>query len=217
MENFTLIAAVLLCSLSWISASVTPTVEVHPGEEVTLLCPNISQPVSLTEWFRVINRTKPSCVSSLYGADGKVLYCEGTQNGKFEMSSNLTTVFLKIKKVDVSDSGLYFCGFYRKTHTVISTAIQLNIGEDPDGMAYLMSLILGCLAVFFMVAVMVLAVKISKLQKAAKEELHAERNKNVGSDDLNRTEWRFLPKTIRSRRSAAENDLETHVVYAATK
>ncbi|XP_033992282.1 uncharacterized protein LOC117487733 isoform X2 [Trematomus bernacchii] len=216
----------------WISASVSQTVEVQPGEEVTLLCPNVSIHPTQSDWFRVFNRAKPSCVSSIYGAGGEASYCDGYQHGTFEMSSNLTTVFLKIKQVDISDSGLYFCGFYIGTSTVISSAIQLNVegngesdddeydfetGKEPDDMTYLMSLILGCLAFLLTIVVIVLAVKIRKLQKAAIEGLHHERNKNVCSDDLNRTEWRFLPKTIRSRRSAMENEVETHVVYAATR
>ncbi|KAJ4949063.1 hypothetical protein JOQ06_020581 [Pogonophryne albipinna] len=118
MESFTLIAAVLLCSLSWISASVSQTVEVQPGEEVTLLCLNISIYPTQSDWFRVLNGTKPSCVSSIYGA------------------------------------------------------------VEPDEMTYLMSLILGCLAFLLTIVVIVLAVKIRKLQRDANEESQPKRPQN---------------------------------------
>ncbi|KAI9538178.1 hypothetical protein NQZ68_017911 [Dissostichus eleginoides] len=223
MESFTLIAAVLLCSLSWTSASVSQTVEVQPGEEVTLLCPNISIRPTQSDWFRVLNRTKPSCVSSIYGADGEASYCDGYQHGKVEMSSNLTTVFLKIKQVDISDSGLYFCGFYIGKSTVFSSAIQLNVegnGEsdydgydfetkkEPDEMTYLMSLILGCLAFLLTIVVIFLAVKIRKLQRDANEESQPQRPQNMCSDELNYAALSFQAKPKISRRPASERELE---------
>ncbi|XP_033961672.2 uncharacterized protein [Pseudochaenichthys georgianus] len=232
MESFTLIAAVLLCSLSWISASVSQTVEVQPGEEVTLLCLNISIGTTKFEWFRVLNGTKPSCVSSIYGAGGEASYCDGYQHGTFEMSSNLTTVFLKIKQVDISDSGLYFCGFFIGASTVISSAIQLNVegnGEsdyneydfktkkEPDEMTDLMSLILGCLAFLLTIVVIVLAVKIRKLQRDANEESQPKRPQNMCSDEVNYAALSFQAKPKRSRRPAFERELEPNVVYAATR
>ena len=110
-----------------VSGSESHTAEHQPGDEVTLLCSNLSTSPTQTDWFRVVNRTKPRCISSMYGSDGDVSFCDGFQNGKFEMSANFSTVSLKIKRVDSSDSGLYFCGFYVNTHTVISTATYLNV------------------------------------------------------------------------------------------
>uniref|UniRef100_A0A4W6DP14 Ig-like domain-containing protein n=1 Tax=Lates calcarifer TaxID=8187 RepID=A0A4W6DP14_LATCA len=101
-------------------------VEVQPGEEITLLCPNISKQESVTEWFRLISKTKISCVSSMYKSNDKASFCDGFQN-RFEMSSNITTVFLQIKRVDFSDSGLYFCGFYINAHTVFANTVHLNV------------------------------------------------------------------------------------------
>ncbi len=110
-----------------VSGSKSQTVKVQAGGEVTLLCSNISPHPTQTEWFRVVNGTEPSCIVSTYGLNGEVKHCDGFQNGKFEMSINTSTVSLKIKPVDLSDSGLYFCGFYMKGHIIISTATQLNV------------------------------------------------------------------------------------------
>ncbi|XP_051231350.1 uncharacterized protein LOC127349541 isoform X1 [Dicentrarchus labrax] len=238
MKSFTLITALLVCSLSWISVSgsESQTVEVQPGEDVTLLCSNIYKVTIQAEWFRVTNRTKPSCISYLYSADGKagkkVKFCDESQNGKYKMSSNDSTVFLQIKQVNLSDSGLYFCGFYLNGHTIISTATYLNVKgdgesddevycntqiEEPDGMTTLMSVILGGLTAVLTIVIIVLAVKIRKLQTAVKEEAQPERNKNLGSDQLDSAVLKFLPQTIRNRRSASERQVETHVIYAASR
>ncbi|XP_026208383.1 uncharacterized protein LOC113157244 isoform X2 [Anabas testudineus] len=232
MRSFTLITALLLYSNSWISVSgsESQTVEVQPGEEVTLLCSNISTNPTQTDWFRVVNRTKPRCISSMYGSDGEASYCDGFQNG-FEMSSNTSTVFLKIKRVDLSDSGLYFCGFYIKAHTIISSATYLNvqghkqsekdveIGTEmkPDGTTNLKTVILGGLAVFLTIVIIVLIVKIRKLKTAVTEEPQLERNKNRASDDLNYAALSFRVKTKRNHRTASERALEPNVVYAATR
>ncbi|XP_074480352.1 uncharacterized protein LOC141761042 [Sebastes fasciatus] len=218
MESFTLITALLLCSLSWISVSgsESQTVEVQSGDEVTLTCTNITSGPGQTEWFRLINRTKPSCISSKYKSDDEAAYCVGFKNG-FEMSSNNSTVFLKIKRLDLSDSGVYFCGFYVDQHTVIGDATILIVQEEFDGTANLMSLILGGLTVSLTIVVVVLAVKVRKLQTAVNEEPQAERNKNMGSDELNYAALSFQAKPKRSRRPAPEREMEPHVVYAATR
>uniref|UniRef100_A0A671XUH8 Immunoglobulin domain-containing protein n=1 Tax=Sparus aurata TaxID=8175 RepID=A0A671XUH8_SPAAU len=125
--NFTLIAALSLCSISWISASVSQyqTVEAQHGEEVTLQCKNISKHDSQTFWSRLVNRTKISCVVVMFSYRSKITVCDGYEKGKFEMKSNVSTVFLNIKNVDSSDFGLYYCGF-SKNGTPILTSIHLK-------------------------------------------------------------------------------------------
>ncbi|XP_050931573.1 uncharacterized protein LOC108881999 isoform X1 [Lates calcarifer] len=246
MGSFILITALFLYSYNWISVSVseTQTVEVQLGQEVTLLCPNISKHPTQTDWFRLVNRTEVSCVSAMYKSDGEASFCDGFQN-RFEMSSNITTVFLKIKRVDFSDSGLYFCGFYINAHTVISNTVHLNVQGDresgnevdfknesngescsevdfkteetPDGITNLMTVVLGGLTVFLTIVIIVLAVEIRKLQTAVNEEPQTERNKNLGSDDLNYAALSFQSKAKRKRRPPSERELETNVVYAATR
>uniref|UniRef100_A0A8C9X3H8 Immunoglobulin subtype domain-containing protein n=1 Tax=Sander lucioperca TaxID=283035 RepID=A0A8C9X3H8_SANLU len=158
--------------------------------------------------------------------DGKPSFCDGFQN-RFEMSSNISTVFLKIKRVDLSDSGLYFCGFFIGRHTVIVNATYLKVQdchstinlEESDGMTNLVIVILG---VFLNIVVIVLAVKIRKLQTAVNEELQPERNKvnpalTSINYELNYAALNFQAKPKRSRRPASERELEPHVVYAATR
>uniref|UniRef100_A0A669DLA5 Ig-like domain-containing protein n=1 Tax=Oreochromis niloticus TaxID=8128 RepID=A0A669DLA5_ORENI len=130
--NFIFITALSLCSF-WgisISASDFQTVEVQPGEDVTLKCTNNSKWVSLTFWFRLVNSTTVSCISLSLTSKREVKYSDGFQNGKFEMTTNISTLFLKIKRVDQSDSGLYFCGFY--DGRLLFSVMHLNVGDTDE-------------------------------------------------------------------------------------
>ncbi|CAK6973011.1 uncharacterized protein LOC122973287 [Scomber scombrus] len=133
MKTFTMITALSLCSISWISVSVSEShiVKVQPGEDVTLQCKNTSSYASESFWSKIVNKTNIVCISAMTGSTSEVKYCNGFKSEKFEMSTNNSTVFLKIKQVDLSDSGLYYCGIYTKGRPIFSE-IRLNIEGPTD-------------------------------------------------------------------------------------
>ncbi|XP_028419515.1 immunoglobulin superfamily member 6-like [Perca flavescens] len=213
MMSFTTVTASLLCSLSWISVSVSKSwnVEVQPGEDVTLLCSNFSSTPSQIYWFRAVQRSQPRCVSFMFEAPEPARLCDGFQNGKFEMTSDISTVFLKIKQVNSSDSGLYFCGYIITKNPVIVDATYLEVQAESDGTAKLMSLILGALTVLLLMVIIGLVVTIRKLQKAANEEQNPQQPENWASEELNYAAVAFRPKTRKTR------EVEPNVVYASTR
>ncbi|XP_071334060.1 uncharacterized protein [Trachinotus anak] len=223
MKTFTSITALLLCSFSWISVSVSQsqTVEVQSGKEVTLLCSKTDKVYTVAFWLRLVNRTEVSCIS-LMVKSGSVAYCDGYQNS-VEMTSSNSSIFLKIKQVDLSDSGQYFCGFYTSGRLIFS-AIHLNVeGGDQfheekdsefqrksDEKPELMSLILGGLTVLLVMIIIVLVVKIRKLQRGENEDSGPQRRENLDSDDLNYASVNF-------GRGGRRREVEPNVVYAATR
>ncbi|KAK2862702.1 hypothetical protein Q5P01_002235 [Channa striata] len=207
----------------WIS--VSGTVDVQPGHSVTLQC-SISTKQTHTFWSRLVNRTEVNCISSMYGSEGKASFCDGIQSSKYEMRSDISTIFLTIKHVDVSDSGLYLCGFYQNGHTILQV-VDLRIQGDnepfdddttfqkePDVLPHLMGLTLGVIAVFLLLIIIVLTVKYRKLQKAhsGEQDSHVQ---NLGSDELNYAALSFQQKAKKNRRTVPER--EPNVVYAATR
>uniref|UniRef100_A0A3Q3RQJ5 Uncharacterized protein n=1 Tax=Mastacembelus armatus TaxID=205130 RepID=A0A3Q3RQJ5_9TELE len=136
----------------------------------------------LTFWFRLVNGTKMGCVSIMHETTHYVSYCDGFQSGTFEMSSNISTVFLKIKQVDLWDSGLYFCGVYTEGQMLFNT-VHLNVNgsgglheadskcrTESDGTSKLISVILGGVTVSLVVLIIGLTVQNRKLQRANEEE-----------------------------------------------
>uniref|UniRef100_A0A4W6CX04 Ig-like domain-containing protein n=1 Tax=Lates calcarifer TaxID=8187 RepID=A0A4W6CX04_LATCA len=210
----------LLCVSGCISVSESQTVEVQSGEEATLLCSNFTTSPSQIIWFRLTNRTQPRCISSIYTATDPASlssFCDGFQNGKYEMSSNITTISLKIKQVDVSDSGLYLCGFYMSGHTRL-TVTDLNVQGKIEVLSFFWRLmILGAVTVFLVMVVIGLAVKYRKRETAHNEEEHSPQKQNPVSDDLNYAALSFQSKAKRKRRPPSERELEPNVVYAATR
>uniref|UniRef100_A0A673CJU4 Ig-like domain-containing protein n=1 Tax=Sphaeramia orbicularis TaxID=375764 RepID=A0A673CJU4_9TELE len=199
--------------MSWTSGSVpeSQTVEVQPGENITLSCINKARYRTITDWFRVTNRTKASCISSKFGHDGKVSFCDGFGKEKYEMMVNPSKISLHIKDLDFSDSGLYLCGFYLNRHTVISETTYLNVQDDPDGIKILIIAVLGGLSGVLAIVTIALAVKIRKLQTGTTGSY------NVLSDNLTYAAINFQAKPKRKRRPASGGEIEPHVVYAATR
>uniref|UniRef100_A0A8C9X9W0 Ig-like domain-containing protein n=2 Tax=Sander lucioperca TaxID=283035 RepID=A0A8C9X9W0_SANLU len=209
----------LLCTFSLISVCVSEfhTVEVQPAEQVTLMCSNFSSFTAHMFWFRLDSRPNISRISSMQSSDSNASVYDGFQNGKFNMTSNTTTLFLNINHVDLSDSGLYFCGFYSDGKPVIVSGTYLKVQGVFDGITSLTSVILLGLILFLVTVVIGLVVKIIKLRTAQKEGQTPQCSENLGSDALNYAALSFHPKARSSRRPESENQLEPDVVYAVTR
>ncbi|XP_070786345.1 uncharacterized protein [Enoplosus armatus] len=212
MGNLTLTTALLLCSFSRVSVSVSEyqTVDAQSGEEVTLQCSNFSSALSQVFWFRAVKRSEPRCIGFMYQPFKAASPCDGLQKGKFELRSNISTLFLEIKQVDSSDSGLYFCGYYISKHPLIVGAAYLEVREVFD----LMGVTLGGLIIFLVTVIICLAVKIKNLQKAHVEEENPQQTE--GSDDVDYAAVTFHSKTKR-KEPASEREGEPSAIYSATR
>uniref|UniRef100_A0A668U4W8 Ig-like domain-containing protein n=1 Tax=Oreochromis aureus TaxID=47969 RepID=A0A668U4W8_OREAU len=189
------------------------SVEVQPGEEVTLQCSNFSSYRVHLSWFRSTNRPNASRISSMDSPDKNASFNEGFQNGKFNMTSNISLLFLEIKQVDSSDSGLYFCGELKNEKFIVYGATNLKV---RDGSQNPSTMILGSLTVFLLLVIIGLVVKIRKLQTAEDDGQNPQRSENVDSDAMNYAALSF-PHRAKIRRPVTQRELEPNVVYAATR
>ncbi|MEQ2303610.1 hypothetical protein AMECASPLE_018703 [Ameca splendens] len=150
----------------------------------------------------------------MYSSNSNVSLENGIHFNKYIMSSNTTNIFLKIKKVNFSDSGLYFCGTNIEVNLHMFTATYLRV---EDGLPKLPSVILGCIAVFLAVVIIALTVKIRNFQTGQTEQKDLQPIENLDPDNLNYAALNFRPKVKRNIRPAAEGELGLNVVYASTK
>uniref|UniRef100_A0A672IFH7 Immunoglobulin V-set domain-containing protein n=1 Tax=Salarias fasciatus TaxID=181472 RepID=A0A672IFH7_SALFA len=160
METLTLISA-LLSIFCWISSSVGDfrTVEVLPGEEVTMLCSNFTNKITPLVWYRLTNNESSiSSISAMFSSDSDATLHAGFQNGRFTMTSNNSHIFLNIKQVDLSDVGLYFCG-----HKINTCRLDVFVVETLPDSLNSTYMLLGGLIVFLLVVIVALVFKIRSL------------------------------------------------------
>ncbi|XP_019205447.1 uncharacterized protein LOC109196229 isoform X2 [Oreochromis niloticus] len=222
------ITALALSCFCWIavSGSEFQTSEVQAGENVTLQCTKIFTYDVMTFWFRLVNGTTVNSIAFMQASSSNVNYNDGFKNGKVEMTKTTSDVFLKIKQVDVSDSGLYFCGFVSEGRLNLSV-MQLKVGgtdEPEDDMdciskqahevAKLTSVTLGVLSVFLLMLITGLAVQHGKTPKE-QENTNPEQFENLDPGTLKDPALQSAVK--RRGRPAAQKQPETHVIYTSNR
>uniref|UniRef100_A0A087Y0Q6 Ig-like domain-containing protein n=1 Tax=Poecilia formosa TaxID=48698 RepID=A0A087Y0Q6_POEFO len=232
MKNCTFIPALLYCSFCSVLVSGSQTVKVQPGDDVTLECRKNSS--GLSYWFRLGEKNKVNCISVLINNDpNSVKNCDGFQKEKFNMSSNSSTVSLKIIKVNLSDVGLYFCGV-KKDKSIAFNVIHLHVKgnlfkdtkafyedtekqKEPDVNLFLINVALYCSNCLLIIIIIFLCVKVIKHRKVNTQDGNSRQNEvstaltNPGSHELTYASVSFEKGGKRRR------EVEPDVVYAATR
>uniref|UniRef100_A0A3B3Y7H6 Ig-like domain-containing protein n=1 Tax=Poecilia mexicana TaxID=48701 RepID=A0A3B3Y7H6_9TELE len=213
MTNFTFLLP-LLWTLSWISVSGFQfhVSVAQPGAEVTLRCSNMSTYRSQVFWFKLDNGPL-GCISSMLNAESAPSWYDPFQPEKFTMRSDSANVSLRIKPLDVNDSGLYFCGHYFDAFPAVFTATYLKV---EDFYQILLNWILGGIIIFLVIVIFGLIVKIRILYSGTHRKT-LQHHENLDSHTMNYAALSFAPKAKSNRRPEAERDSETNVLYAATR
>ncbi|XP_016396800.1 uncharacterized protein LOC107730468 [Sinocyclocheilus rhinocerous] len=115
-------------------ASLTFVKTVNSGTTVTLLCSNILKEPSYIAWFRQTNYSLPLCIATQYVSVNPVdsIYFNGFKKNHVEMSVNKTFSSLKIVNVDVSDSGIFYCGSFLTNHMMFHDKTQLVVVNETN-------------------------------------------------------------------------------------
>ncbi|PWA30247.1 hypothetical protein CCH79_00019001, partial [Gambusia affinis] len=145
------------------------TAVAQPGEEVTLRCSNRSTYRSQVFWFK-LDDGPLGCISSMLNAESAPSSYDPFQPDKFAMTSDSANVSLRIRPLDVNDSGLYFCGHYFDGFPAVFTATYLKVEgmsvdsfEEPDGPEHMLNWILGGIIIFLIIVIVGFIVKVRTL------------------------------------------------------
>ncbi|XP_052458894.1 uncharacterized protein LOC128017526 [Carassius gibelio] len=115
-------------------ASLTFVKTVNIGTTVTLLCSNILKEPSYIAWFKKTNDSLPLCIATQYVSDKPPdsIYLNGFNKNHIEMSVNRTFSSLKIVNVDISDSGIFYCGSFLTNHMMFHDKTQLVVVNETN-------------------------------------------------------------------------------------
>uniref|UniRef100_A0A3B3WLP0 Immunoglobulin domain-containing protein n=1 Tax=Poecilia mexicana TaxID=48701 RepID=A0A3B3WLP0_9TELE len=219
--NLHFLNTLLFC---WITKSEFEfhSVLVQPGEDVALLCPNLSKIFEHIFWYKLIPGLNVSRISLISTAGSEARLYDEFQREKFNMTSNITNFFLNIKQVNFSDSGVYICGTKLPSCLKIFSETYLQVEDGLDVAKNLPTVILG--GVFFSLVIIILGL-VLKTRPCHKgilwlyfylyfllDQLH----NNLESDPVNYAALNFRPKANRNRRPA-ERETDSYVLYAATR
>uniref|UniRef100_A0A8C1J6I0 Ig-like domain-containing protein n=1 Tax=Cyprinus carpio TaxID=7962 RepID=A0A8C1J6I0_CYPCA len=126
--NFSLKHYLLFSGVIFVKqASLTFVKTVNIGTTVTLLCSNILKEPSYIAWFKQTNDFLPLCIATQYVSEKPAdsIYFNGFKENHVEMSVNKTFSSLKIVNVDISDSGIFYCGSFLTNHMMFHDKTQL--------------------------------------------------------------------------------------------
>uniref|UniRef100_A0A672K403 Ig-like domain-containing protein n=1 Tax=Sinocyclocheilus grahami TaxID=75366 RepID=A0A672K403_SINGR len=129
------------------------------GTTVTLLCSNILKEPSYISWFKQTNDSLPLCIATQYTSVNPVdsIYFNGFKKNHVEMSVNKTFSSLKIVNVDVSDSGIFYCGSFLTNHMMFHDKTQLVVNGNISYF-HLYHLFIPALFIFSIVAIHLLLI-----------------------------------------------------------
>ncbi|KAK9972285.1 hypothetical protein ABG768_025606 [Culter alburnus] len=245
---YIIISALLICGmglLTVVKSSQTANISARPGDNVTIWCQHTAKTGKYIHWFKQTTSAVPlSIVYVMITYQLKELqikYLNGFQSDRLVMSLNTKNTSLRILNVDVSDSGLYYCGwnswgitFGDGTHLDIKesecvTSLQneteisnKDLKESPistrdctENIFYKLTFIFGVIiGILIIVLVLIVIIKIQSRKTQGKD---ADRHVTQHHEEPHSTLYAALQFSKQKTRRAARHAEDIDVVYSATR
>ncbi|XP_064181770.1 uncharacterized protein LOC135249971 isoform X1 [Anguilla rostrata] len=180
-------------------------------------------------WFRHgPNDSVPLCIFSVYdGGHSEVKHHNKFRQEHIKLHWTNSSFDCEIINVDLSDSGLYFCGQMTTSKLVFDSATRVEVegqmspttteeGHCEESVCVSHFPILWALGGVSAIQLVVIFVLVCRVAGTGKASQHNSDNKRVDEDPetLNYAALNFAQNRKKPRR---REELDTHVVYAATR
>uniref|UniRef100_A0A8C1F2I7 Ig-like domain-containing protein n=1 Tax=Cyprinus carpio carpio TaxID=630221 RepID=A0A8C1F2I7_CYPCA len=222
-----------------------PTVNLsaQAGKNATIWCQHTSESGINIHWFKQTNNSVPiAIVYMMISYQLKEIhkhYLNGFQQDRILMSLNIKNTSLRILNVDVSDSGLYFCGWDSWVMTfgdgtnldikersvtplqneteITNKGSPISTSDCSENIFYKMTFIFGGIIVILFI--IPLTMLIIKIQNRNTQEKDPDRHVTQHHEEHHSLVYGTLqfPKHQKKNRRAARNTEDTDVVYSATR
>nr|NP_001020668.1 novel immune-type receptor 11b precursor [Danio rerio]CAI21230.1 novel immune-type receptor 11.2 [Danio rerio] len=220
-----LISALLMGLLSLVKSSQIVNISAQPGENVTIWCKHTSNTGKNIHWFKQTHGAVPlNIVYKMISYKFEELhlkYLNDFQPDRFVMSLNTENTSLSILNVEISDSALYFCGWY-SWKILFGDGALLDIKDlkgpistkDCSGNTfYTLTFILGGIIVILLTVTLTLfIIKIRKIHKKD-ENQHATQH----HEEAHSSVYAALRFSKQKTRRAARHNKDSEVIYSATR
>ncbi len=123
-------------------ASQSTDITAQPGDNVTIWCKHTSKIGKYIQWFKQINSAVPLSIVYMmlpYTLEVKATHLNGFQPDRLVMSLNSKNTSLRMLNVDISDSGLYYCGWQKNWVLTFGDGTQLDIKGNTFSTAHLLN------------------------------------------------------------------------------
>ncbi|XP_018599877.1 uncharacterized protein LOC108929672 [Scleropages formosus] len=224
-----------LCQICFIHLELLALPEslvVSQGENVTFLCSDIMKSPGHVAWFRQNDGTVPLCILSMFSTEKFVSHHNGARPERTFMDYAGSNFVLRIKHVDLSDTGLYFCGMIWGTIMVFNNATFLRVrgnkerepGNIPTDLPkqadceQKVSCLPALLGVGAASAILLIVVIILILKEKSKKGNSCQQQQHEETEDTDMVNYAALHFNQNKKKAVRRQmELSPHVVYAATR
>uniref|UniRef100_A0A8C1WYC9 Ig-like domain-containing protein n=1 Tax=Cyprinus carpio TaxID=7962 RepID=A0A8C1WYC9_CYPCA len=247
-----IISALVICGTGFFAAKASQSTNItaQPGDNVIIWCQHTSEIGNNIHWFKQSNSAVPLSIVYMmlpYELEVKATYLNGFQPDRLVMSLNSKNTSLRISNVNISDSGLYYCGwqnwvmtFGDGTHLDIKersvTPLQnqtettnkdlkkspISTSDCSENIFYKLTFIFGGIIVILIIILLTtLIIKIQDRNKQGKVSISvaadAGHHETQPHEEPHSSVYAALQFSKHKSRRAARNTEYTDVVYSATR
>ncbi|XP_053337540.1 immunoglobulin kappa light chain-like [Clarias gariepinus] len=165
---------VFLCAMGLLSETLCSlTLEAEAGDKVTIWCKHDLTDTGYIFWYKHTSDSVPllmGCKQFFTSAPSKACHFFNESEG-IVMSVHDKNTSLTITAVNVSDTGLYYCGYMEQNQIIYSDSIYLSMkGSDSPPVFFILTVLFGAVIVILLIVLIFIVLKHKVGHESSKNE-----------------------------------------------